>query len=110
MTNSEVDRLELLFVSVDPQDRTHDVPTTCFPAPQYFSRSTDKSFKIFLWKQIESDGEDEPTDDDHLKHVPILKAAMGRELADSLEKPRWTASMSKRANDEWDRILDSGFI
>jgi hypothetical protein len=98
-----IDRLELLYVNVDAEDGSHDIPDTFFPAPKYFSRSSEKPVKTILRLQVESD---EKVNDAHLQHSAILKAAMGRELSENAQKLRWTASISERASDEWDRILD----
>jgi hypothetical protein len=110
MTSNTIDRLELLFVRVDSQDGSHDVPDIFFPAPKYFARSADRPVKDVLKKQIELDSDAEPKDNSQLKNATILRAAMGRELSESFEKSQWTASMSERAKDEWDRILDSDLM
>ncbi len=94
-----------LFVSVDSEGGDHDIPDTFFPPPKYFVRNAGENVKVALRLQTEADSEDERQDVNH-QYVPNLKKAMGKELAESYEKFRRTASMLQRANDEWDLILD----
>jgi hypothetical protein len=104
MPRNEMNRLDL-FVCVDSQDSIHDIPDTFFPAPKFFVRSAAKPTNAVLRLEADAITDDTPQDMQH-RHVSDLKAAMGKELTLSCEKVRWTASMSQRAKDEWDRILD----
>ncbi len=100
-----IDRLDL-YVIVDSDDGGHEIPDTFFPAPKYFVRSADKPIKFVQRLRAEADSDDAQNDARRMHCVSSLKAAMGKELSESCENPRWTASMSQRANDQWDLILD----
>ncbi len=104
MPPHDIDHLEL-FMCIDAEDSAHEIPDTILPAPRYFVRSTAKPMKGVLRLEAAAGNDDEPKDNQH-QHVSDLKAAMGRELTLSWEKHRWTVSKSRKANDEWDRILD----
>ncbi len=106
MSRNMIDRLDL-SVSIDSDGGDHDVPETYFPAPKYFVRTAEKfPSKVVLLLHAMMDSDDEQRDDCHLQYVSGLKTAMGKDISESCEKQQWTASKSRRANDEWDRILD----
>ena len=104
MYQNVLDRLDL-FVSIDCESGVHDVPEMLFPAPTYFVRTAEKSIKTVLRLQAEPDSEHQ--NDNHLRLVTNLKAAMGRELIRECERSQWTTAMSQQVSDEWDQILDS---
>ena len=95
-----------LFVSVDSEGGDHDIPDTFFPAPKYFIRNAGENVKVAPRLQADADCEDERQDARKFQHVPNLKTAMGKELAESYEKSRRTTSMLQQSHDEWDLILD----
>ena len=105
MPQNAIDRLDL-FMRVDSDDGDHDVPDTFFPAPKYFVRTAEKPAKVVLLLQTAMESDDGREDGRHLQYVSDLKTAMGKELSENCEQPRWTASKSQRVKDEWDLILD----
>ncbi len=95
-----MDDFELLVL--DCEDDSHDVPQTFLHSPRYYVRGVDKPRKALLLLH-ENDKLDQKED-----YLPIVKAAMGRELIESREDGMHGEMSTKHASDDWDFILDEG--
>jgi hypothetical protein len=82
------------------EDDAHDVPQTFLHSPKYYVRGVEKPQKAMLLLH-ENDKLDQKED-----YLPIVKAAMGRELIEGHVDRKHEKTSAKHASDDWDFILD----
>ena len=90
-----------IFVRLDSNDATHDVPQPFFHSPKYYVRGDSKPHKALLFQKMHDTDVKE-------QHLAAVKAAMGRELAEGHYDGTHIKERARRLVDTvdcWDYIL-----